>query len=55
MRCTIIVITGLFLFLLMEVGYSLAIQRYEISQPAAKASKAFFRGPIAATLASLAP
>lgn len=54
MRCTIIVITGMFLFLLMEVGYSLAIQRYEVRQPAAKAS-AFFRGPIAATLSSLAP
>lgn len=56
MRCTVIVTTGLFLFLLMEVGYSIAIGHYEVRpHAAAKASTAFFRGPIAATLANLAP
>jgi hypothetical protein len=54
MRCVAIIGIGVALLLAMEVGFSLAIDRYEISRaPGKGAATHFFKGPISALLGSL--
>lgn len=45
---------GALLLFAMEVGYSMAIQRYEVRRPASSQASPFFKGPIAIMFTSSA-
>jgi hypothetical protein len=54
MRCVALIVIGVVLLLGMEVGFSLAIDRYEIRRaPGRGPATRFFKGPITILLGSL--